>query len=353
MTQQQGNAASRAQAATTAQPSTDRAITSYVERLERSYFTFRWTLSLLEPEECNRPCLANGWTPIATVAHIAWWDDFQRRRMEAALRRDCARQIPWPTESNDERAANESRAWKTVLAEADGARAQLIEFALSLTREQIEADYEIVERASARERRGEDATRPLVRQLLTRMPQHVEEHTAELRRYCISLARWGRDGFLRFYRRQFDNFLSAITGLTEETCVSIPVCGDWSVRDLLAHTLVWDEYAWEVIRRWPDLDLPALAPWTDADADTINARLLAAKADMSMIDLLDGLATFHRRIIRRYRRLNDEQIQAETEYGWGEQTNLIGFLYYMSVHTADHAAEIYAARAEGRLVPLT
>ena len=327
-------------AAAAARPSTDLSASQYAERLEQSYFTFRWTLALLEPEEYGQPCLANGWTPIATVAHVGWWDDFQRRRMEEAVR-GGDQQIPRTSETNDERAANEARDWEAVVAEADVAREQLIEFALSLTRAQIEADYE-----------EKGVARPVVRQLLTHMPRHVEEHTAELRRYCISLERWGRDGFLRFYRRQFDNFLDAITGLTEESCVSIPVCGVWSVRDLLAHTLVWDEYAWEVVRRWPDVDLPTLAPWIDAGGDSGNARLLEAKAELSMIDLLDGLATFHRRIVSRCRKLSDEQMQAEAGYGWGEESSLLGFLHFMAAHTADHAAEIYTARAEGRLIPL-
>ena len=41
------------------------------------------------------------------------------------------------------------------------------------------------------------------------------------------------------------------------------------------------------------------------------------------------------------------------EYDWGERGNFVNLLVSMSAHTADHAADIYSARAEGRLVPLS
>ena len=320
-------------------PAIDSPPEAYAERLRRSYVNFRWPLFLLTPEEYTRPCLENGWTPLAMVAHVAYWDRFQLRRMESAVRGGGP--IPSPAACNDERAACEHRSWDAVLIEADDARGQMIEFALSLTQEQIDAIYE-----------DSGESRPVVKQLLTHMPRHVDEHAVEVHRYCFSLARWGREPVVAFYRRQFNNLLDAITGLTEESCVSIPVCGVWSVRDILAHTLVWDEYAWELIRQWPDSDLSELAPWIEDDDDTVNEGLMADKADLTMIDLLDQLATVHRRIVSGLRRLSEQQIQTEVAYNHEERGNAIFLLISMSAHTADHAADIYAARADGRLVPL-
>ena len=330
----------------------------YAEKLRRSYLNFRWPLFLLEPDEYVKPCLDGGWTPIAALAHIAFWDNFQLQRMQAAL---AYREKP-PTaqtvETNDERAANENRSWDTVVNEADEARQELISFALSLSSEQIEADY--VDRGQRS---------PIVKQLLERMPEHVDEHAEEVHRYCFSIERWGRDRLFKFYRRHFNSLLDAITGLTETSCTSVPVCGDWTVRDLLAHILAWDEYILELVKRWPNISLPArqspalaspglgsddaLAQWISGDFDPINARLHAARADLSMIEVLDNLATCHRRIVSRCQRLSEEKLRKKVEYDWGERGNLVNLLVLMSAHTADHAAEIYTARAEGRLVPLS
>lgn len=307
-------------------------------RLHRSYLNFRWPLFLLDPEECTRPCLDNGWSLLEMVAHVSFWDSFQLRRMQAAL--NAAGPVPSPRRSNDERAVYEERSWEEVLAATDEARGNMIDFAMSLTTREIDAEYE---------ENGE--RRPVLKQLLTHMPRHADVHAADVHKYCFSLQRWGRDRVLAFYRRQFNNLLDAITGLSENDCISIDVSGGWSVRDILVHALVWDEYTWAIVRRWPEVDIAALDPWTRADDDTVNERLMARKDEMSMIDLLDQLATVHRRIANRYRRLGDEQVQEEVVYNHAEKGNLIFLLVSMSAHTAEHAAGIYTARADGRLLP--
>ncbi len=330
----------------------------YAERLRRSYLNFRWPLFLLEPDEQTRPCLDNGWTPIAAAAHVAYWDNFQLRRMQAALAPHRIEPVPAPVETNDEMAARENRSWDTVWGEADEARQELITFALSLTDEQIEAEYD------DRGKRGR-----VVKRVLEHMPLHVTEHAVDVHRYCFSLDRWGRERLLSFYRRHFNSLLDAITGLTEESCIIVPVSGNWTVRDLLAHILAWDEYVLELIKRWPDVSLPDslldtgtsgqengsendLSHWASGDVDTVNARLQEARAGLSMIEVLDGLATCHRRIASRCGRLSDEAMRTEVEFDVGEKGNVVNLLVSTSAHTADHAAEIYAARADGRLVPI-
>ena len=326
----------------------------YAERLRRSYLNFRWPLFLIEPDEQTRPCLENGWTPIAAAAHVAYWDNYQLRRMQAAL--DPHRKEPRSesVKTNDEMAAEEDRSWDIVLAEADEARQGLITFALSLTDDQIEAEYGD---------RGERSQ--IVKRLLEHMPQHVAEHAVDVHRYCFSTERWDCERLFSFYRRHFNSLLDAITGLTEESCLTVPVCGAWTVRDLLAHILAWDEYVLELVKRWPEVSLPGLrssdsdvgseeelSHWASGDVDTVNARLHDARTELSMIEVLDGLATCHRRIVSRCRRLSDETMRTEVEYDKGEKGNVVNLLVSTSAHTADHAAEIYAARADGRLVPL-
>ncbi|MDE0632837.1 MAG: DinB family protein [Caldilineaceae bacterium] len=326
----------------------------YAERLRRSYLNFRWPLFLLEPDEQTRPCLENGWTPIAAAAHVAYWDNYQLRRMQAAVEPHRKEPGPVSVETNDEMAAGENRSWDTVLGEADEARQALITFALSLTDDQIEAEY--VDRG--------ERTR-IVKRLLEHMPKHVAEHAVDVHRYCFSTDRWSREQLFSFYRRHCNSLLDAITGLTEESCVTVPVSGNWTVRDLLAHILAWDEYVLELVKRWPDISSPdaqtsgqeirredELSHWASGDVDTVNARLHEARAELSMIEVLDGLATCHRRIVSRCRRLSDEEMRTEVEYDAGEKGNVVNLLVSTSAHTADHAAEIYAARADGRLVPL-
>ncbi len=311
----------------------------YTNRLEQSYQRFVETLALLEPTEYSVACLPDGWTPIATVAHVAFWDDFQRRRMEAALTGLWAEAMPRPLEDNDTRAAADgSRIWEDVLALADANRQELVDFSRGLAAEQIAALY-----------REGDSERPLLQILLEQMSRHVVEHSKTIAQYCSSWQRWGRAGFRSFYARQSWNCLDTISGLSEQTCLSVPVVEEWCVRDTLTHVLVWDEYCYEVARQWPAVDMATLALWTEGGFDGLNERLMAEKAGMGMIDLLDALVTVHRRILRCYDKLSDEAIQTEGEYGWGQKDTLMGVLYTFASHTAEHAAHLYEARRDGVL----
>lgn len=308
----------------------------YTERLIQSYRRFSETLALLEPEEYTSPCLPDGWTPVATVAHVAFWDDYQRRRMEAALTGGWAEQMPRPAEDNDTRAAaDRSRTWEDVLAEADANRQKLVDFSRGLTPEQIATVY-----------REGGQERPVLQILLEQMSRHVGEHGQTIASYCASWQRWGRAGFRDFYARQSWNFLDTISALSEQTCLTVPVVGEWSVRDTLTHVLVWDEYCYALAKQWPNVELATLSLWVEGNLDDLNERLMAEKAGMGMIDLLDGLVTVHRRILRCYDNLSDQAIQTVAEYGWGQKDTLMGVLYTFASHTAEHAAHLYEARRD-------
>ena len=92
-------------------------------QLEQSYFELRNTLAELDLNEQTGIDLGGGWTPINLLAHIAFWDSYQRRRMEAALAGETATvRFPPPEETNDDRlSADRGRTWEAVIAEADSA----------------------------------------------------------------------------------------------------------------------------------------------------------------------------------------------------------------------------------------
>lgn len=311
-----------------------------VQDLEESFAEFWHNLSLLERHEWESPCLPGDISPKALVAHVAFWDDFQRRRMEAALTGAWAEAREWPAEDNDARFARDAaRPWEEVAAEARANRAALVAFARSLTPEQVAAVY----REGGKER-------PVLAILLPHMAGHAREHGQELRRYAGSLARWGREGFRRFYVQQFTALLDTIGGLDEATLTTVPVCGAWSAKEVLAHVLVWEEYALEVLRGWPEPDPARLVRWLGesgslAQVDEINEALLAEWADRTLIDVLDGLATVHRRILREYDRIPAGALGQEGAFGWGERGDRVQFLYEFSLHHAEHAAHIAGLHA--------
>ncbi len=310
------------------------------DQLQTSYDNLGRTLALLEPHELDQARLENDWSPKAMLAHVAFWDDFQLRRMQAAMRGETVQSIIWPAHDNEQCAqVDQTRDWSEIMTAADTARQRLVEFAQPLTPENLAATYPIYEDVSS-----------LTHQL-EHMVRHTKGHTAELQHYCGSMQRWQRADLRQFLAQQHTNLMDSIGGLTETTILTTFVCGEWSIRDVLAHVLSWNEFAYLVLKQWPEPDKAALKAWlpdgaisTASKLDGINARLLAARNDLDMIAIADWLTTYHRRTLRLFDKLSDEALASQGDYAWGETGEAARFLYEFALHEIEHAEQIWRYR---------
>lgn len=307
------------------------------DELAYSSYLFWETLAEMEPEEIENAQLESGWSAKALVAHVAFWDDYQHRRMEAALS-GTSRQSGFarPLTDNDARALEDAgRPWAEVEQAAKSARQRLVEFARNLSPDVLEQEY----------REGEKSFSILKQ--LQHMAHHVRLHRRELQAYCGSLERWGRAGLRQLMVEQHDNLMDSISGLTEETMLTTQVCGVWTVRDVLAHVLSWNEYCSTLLRHWPQPDPKLIEEWEWLDGDTMatmNDRLMKARTHLNMIDIADGLTTEYRRILRVFDRASNADLCSEG-LTWGGPGVMSNFFYEIFVHEAEHAAQIWAYRA--------
>jgi uncharacterized damage-inducible protein DinB len=310
-------------------------------QLENSFAGLLATLALLEPAEIESARLENGWTPQAVVAHVAFWDEVQLRRMQDALAgRSATTGFVRPPESNDERAAaDDARSLDAVMAAAHSARRAMVEFAAGLTPAQLAQGYT-----------EGDNTLSLVERL-THMANHARSHARDIGAYCGSMRRWRRDRLRTFLIQQHANLMDSIAGLDEATILGTHVCGFWSIRDVLAHVLSRNEFGYLVMKGWPQVDHATISPWiSGGDSDAINANLLAARADLDMIAIVDWLTTYHRRLLTRYAKLGDAELASIGDQGWGTQGELADLLFSLALHATEHAEDIWRFRA-GELLP--
>lgn len=308
----------------------------FPQELQASYHELRCNLAWLTPDEIAQARLDNGWTPKALLAHVAFWDDFQGRRM-TALHRD---QPPpsFPTADNEQRAAQDDhRPWAEIMAAADDARQRLIDLADGLSADDL-----------AREHESGDRTITLGG-VLAHMVRHTYGHTHDIIAFCGSLQRWTRTGLRRFIVQQHLTLLDSIGGLHEETILGTQVCGTWTIRDVLAHVLTWNQFEVAVLKSWPTPKSESLAAWlgqNGEDSDAINARLLAACQEMDLIAIADGLATEHRRILKRFDKATDDDLSSLADVGWDTPRTLSCFVYELALHDLEHAEQIWRYRAE-------
>jgi hypothetical protein len=305
--------------------------------LEYALMLFWETWAELEAEEVAQAAVMPGWTPQALAAHIAFWDDYQRRRMVAIVDGTApAAGFPRPAVDNDARAqADSARPWSEVEAAINTAHAALVDFARRLDPAALTTDYR-------------DGDRPFsALKQLQHMRGHVLEHRRELQLYLGSVARWGRHGLRRLLVEQHDNLLNAVAGLSEATMMTTPVCGVWNIRDVLAHVWGWNEYCRTLLQHWPEPDPAVIAPWAWQPGETMddfNARLLERLLPRTIIEIADGLATEQRRILTIFDQ-TDEAALHSAGLTWGGPGVLSCFYYEIAVHQAEHAAQIWAFRA--------
>lgn len=307
------------------------------EALEYSSFLFWETLAEMEQEEIESAKLPLGWSAKSLVAHLAFWDDYQRRRMEAALAGTSqAAGFTRPPVDNDHRAqADANRPWHEVEQAAKVARQQLVDFARAVPPNALVQEY----------REGENSFSILKQ--LQHMAHHVRTHRREILAYCGSLERWGRSGLRQLMFEQHNNLMESMAGLTEETMLSAQVCGVWTIRDVFAHVLGWNEYCSRLLRGWPEPNPETISEWRWLEGDTMtamNERMMAARTHLTMIEIADGLTTEYRRMMRVFERASDAALCSEG-LTWGGPGVMSNFFYEIFVHEAEHAAQIWAFRA--------
>jgi len=306
----------------------------YADKLQASYKLFWKALGFFEPEELEQADIRDGWTPKALLAHVAFWDDFQTRRMANAHSGVSANAgVSWPALDNAQRLAiDRERNWDEIVAEANAARQRMIDFARGLDEAELAALYPEGERELSLDK------------LLRHMVRHTGEHTGDLYDYAGSLRRCSRSDLRAFLERQHKNFMDGIGGLTEEEMLTVPVCGVWTTRDVLAHVLSWNEYAYALLDAWPDPGPERLAPWAWEKGETIddiNERLLARKADLDPIALCDGLIPVHRRMMKLFDGFSDEALNSQGRGWFGRQDRMTTLYFQVHVHEAEHALDLW------------
>jgi len=304
-------------------------------QLRERYAGLRHTLALLEPEEIEHGRMANDWTPKALVAHVAFWDDVQTQRMRAALSGASSDTgFARPPSTNDDRAAADAdRPLDAILADADAAREGLASFAAGLSPEQLARPL------------PEGDTSLVLRERIEHMIRHTLTHHQELWAYCGSMRRWTRPRLRAFLVQQEENLMASIGGLSEAVLTTAPVEGDWTIRDILVHILAWREYGYLVVKHWPAVDAGVIAAWrAESDVDVLNAGLRQARAALNMIDIADGLTTYHRRLMKLFDQATDADLASTGDHGWGDMGELSDFFYGLAHHEMEHAAKIWEFR---------
>jgi hypothetical protein len=101
--------------------------------------------------------------------------------------------------------------------------------------------------------------------------------------------------------------LATIDGLTPEQ-MAIPVFADWSVKDILAHIVSWEEYTLLDFQRVARGHVPALASFRQRDVDNFNAVVMSLRRNFPLAQVMYELEANRKATIAALDALPDERL---------------------------------------------
>jgi len=319
-----------------------------MEELSAAYERLWWVLSLLEEEEIDSGIMADGWSPKVLVGQIAAWNTIHTRRMIKVVRPDMKSFL----ERNNggimsEEDLNRLRTRDSLRAAVD-ARVPLDAVLTDLEHSQEWITAMLTDgKGDLAQTLASGAADPQVYEIFETLLEEMRIRTRKLRRWCGSMQRWSKEELIKLLEIQHELLMESIAGLEETTILGTITHKPWSMRDELVHVLAWNEFELHLVEAWPNQREEDVRSWMQQDGegeDEVNERLAAERIEMNMIEVVDALATVHRRTIKRLESGGDAFLASIGDWFFGVTGPLSDFVYAMALHQAEHSEWLWRTR---------
>jgi uncharacterized damage-inducible protein DinB len=222
-------------------------------------------------------------------------------------------------------------ALRDVIDELDGTRRLVLRFTRKIHNNELYGAYPV--RAT-----GESRS---VAEVLQGLVEHDYLHASEIWQGRAQNGLLHRAEFRYVINDERNRFMSALGGMFEQDMFSVEVCGYWTVKDVMAHMLSWDEEILRTAEHWT-----VERPWQYGAHydDEWNESEVAKRAEMDVIALADGLATCQRKLMQLFDQLSDQDLGTMSLAPWGERMSLLSFLHEMALHNSTHRENLEALR---------
>jgi predicted RNase H-like HicB family nuclease/uncharacterized damage-inducible protein DinB len=293
-------------------------------------------LGLDEPTLTGVP-LFEDWTVKDLLAHQAAWDRWEERTMRTMV----GGAVPDFSALDDFDASNaafvaERRDWdlEAVVADLQSARADWVTWLESLPEE------EFFRRRSYGGYDWSFDSTPLQVQW-----QHDAAHARELAvwRELEGLGRQaGSKAVLAAAMAAArDELLTAAALVPKDAQGSWPVCGEWTVKDLLGHIADWEWFGAKGLRQMADGQAPDVEPIGDLDA--WNAAHVEARGGQAWDAVCEDLHAARRALREALEATGEAMLAHVFPFPWGPQGTPYQWVMVYIGHDREHARDVRAA----------
>lgn len=140
--------------------------------------------------------------------------------------------------------------------------------------------------------------------------------------------------------------MEAIDGLDGETISTIRWDQKWTVKDLLAHIIAWDESCLEPLRKFGRGEPFAAEEIKDHNA--WNAQQVERWSARPLETVLRELTRVRLELLAAAQQVDERSWKVELQLPWGEKGTVAHILSGLAWHENEHAKEILKWRGQGQ-----
>jgi hypothetical protein len=174
--------------------------------------------------------------------------------------------------------------------------------------------------------------------------QHDAEHAGHIRAWRDELPRDEKrsDGpkyLLRaLLKACHKEFVALFSLLPESEWESRPVCGVWTMKDLVGHLTAWAEVGVAGLAQMLEDETPNLKPISDFNA--WNMERAAERADLPWETVWQAYEASYQTLLKGLDELTAKQLAEEFDTPWGSHISLYRWLTIWPLHEREHAIDV-------------
>jgi hypothetical protein len=294
-----------------------------------------WQLIDLDRELLTQTSLFpdSDWTVKDLLAHLAAWDRWEHRAMAVMV----AGKEPDFAAVEDMDAFNAAAvdAWRdrTLAAVLEELQAAREAWATWLRDVPLEPFF------ASRKHQGWDWAFP---NCLNVQWQHDAEHADQIANWRIDLAIESDTGpkpvLVAVLSAARDELLATVDLIPLSERTSRPVCGYWTLKDLVGHIADWELVGVEGLRDMAAGRPPEIASIPDIEA--WNREHAAAREDQPWETCWEDLHRIREQLLEVLRGMGQEQIERSYRFPWGPEQTAYEWVRVFATHDREHAHDL-------------
>ena len=280
-----------------------------------------------------------GWTIKDLLAHVAFWDGFHTNRMQMV----ADGRIQEIMEIGDD--ADMDAFNSKILAKQ---KELPLEQALAMLQKERSGFKQMLKRLDDEALQGQIRLswgwRTHMRVWAKWRYQHDKEHSQQIQAWRDTQPREAKRhngpayllrALLRVCRQEF---IALLPMLPESEWTTRPVCGVWTLKDLVGHLTAWADVGAAALAQALEGETPHLKPIPDFEA--WNLEQAAQRTDLPWETIWQAYEASYQTLLAGVDELTAEQLSTEFDSPWGPRLSLYRWLTIWPLHEREHAVDV-------------